>query len=216
MPVGAYELLHHAKSGLGQDVTAELETASLFMTREQADRVGPFAYLWAHSPEAGWESLRSGVADMMVGEHAPHTVEDVEPGWEDNFSVPLGITGAQEFIPLVLNAVNEGKLTLQDVVRFIAVQPAKRFGLYPQKGAIEVGSDADLTIVDLSKETVFRKEDMHTRSAHTSWEGMRARGMPVATIVRGSIVMEDGVIRGEPGYGRFTPGIGAALAEGQA
>ncbi len=215
MPVGAYELLHHAKFGLGQDVSAELETASLFMTRAQADKVGPFAYLWAHSPEAAWESLRSGVSDMIVGEHAPHTVADVEPGWEDTFSVPLGITGAQEFIPLVLNAVNEGKLTLQDAVRFASVQPAKRFGLYPRKGTIEIGSDADMTIVDLKKETVFRKEDMHTRSGHTSWDGMRVTGMPVATIVRGSIIMEDGAIRGEPGYGRFTPGIGAASAEGQ-
>ncbi len=216
MPVGAYELLRHAKFDLGQDVSAELETASLFMTRGQADKVGPFAYLWAHSPEAGWESLRNGVSDMMVGEHALHTVEDVEPGWEDTFSVPLGITGAQEFIPLVLNAVNEDRLTLEDVARFIAAKPAQRFGLYPQKGAIAVGSDADFTIVDLNKESVFRKEDMHTRSAHTSWEGMHVRGMPVATIVRGNVVMEDGKIHGSPGYGRFTPGIGAAAKEATA
>lgn len=211
MPVGAYEMLQHAKFDLGQDVSAELETAALFMTREQAERVGPFAYLWAHSAEAGWESLRNGVADMMVGEHAPHTVEEVEPGWEDNFSVPLGITGAQEFIPLVLNAVNEGRLTLEDVVRFCATQPAKRFGLYPRKGSLAVGSDADVTIVDLNREAVFHKEDMHTRSGHTSWEGMRVKGMPIYTIVRGTVVMENGRVRGEAGYGQFTPGIGAAV-----
>ncbi|ACA19931.1 Dihydropyrimidinase [Methylobacterium sp. 4-46] len=207
MPVGAYEMLRHAKFDLKQDVTAELEAASLFMSREQAERVGPFAYLWAHSPEAGWTSLRDGVADMLVGEHAPHSVEDVEPGWEDNFSVPLGITGAQEFVPLMLNAVNEGRMTLQDIARFCALQPAQRFGLYPRKGALELGADADITIVDLARETVLRKEDMHSRAGHTSWEGMRVRGMPVATIVRGQVVMEEARIVGEPGLGRFTPGI---------
>jgi dihydroorotase len=209
MPVGAYEMIRHSKFELGQDVSAELETASLFMTREQAKRVGPFAYLWAHSPEAGWDSLRSGVADMLVGEHAPHTVEDVTPGWEDNFSVPLGITGAQESLPLLLNAVNEGRLTLSDVARFCALQPAKRFGLYPRKGVLAIGSDADITIVDLGKETVFRKEDMLSRAGHTSWEGMRVKGMPVYTIVRGKVVMDGGRVVGEPGFGRFTAGIRA-------
>lgn len=210
MPVGAYEMLRHAKFDLKQDVSAELEAASLFMSREQAERVGPFAYLWAHSPEAGWNSLRDGVADMLVGEHAPHSVEDVEPGWEDNFSVPLGITGAQEFVPLMLNAVNEGKLSLGEIARFCALQPAQRFGLYPRKGALELGADADLTVVDLKKETTFRKEDMHTRSGHTSWEGMKVRGMPIHTIVRGEVVMDHGRIVSEPGFGRFTPGIMAA------
>ena len=207
MPVGAYEMLRHAKFDLKQDVTAELEAASLFMSREQAEKVGPFAYLWAHNPEAGWNSLRDGVADMLVGEHAPHSVEDVEPGWEDNFSVPLGITGAQEFVPLMLNAVNEGRMTLQDIARFCALQPAQRFGLYPRKGALELGADADITIVDLAQEAVFRKADMHSRAGHTSWEGMRVKGMPVQTIVRGQVVMDEGRIVGEPGLGRFTPGI---------
>ncbi|WP_224407384.1 amidohydrolase family protein [Afifella sp. IM 167] len=210
MPVGAYELLHHAKHDLGQDVTAELETAALFMNREQAEKVGPASYLWAVAPEAGWESVRNGVADFLVGEHAPHSIEDIADGWEDNFSVPLGITGAQEFIPLLLNAVNEGRLSLSDVVRFCALAPAQRFGIYPKKGALEIGSDADVTIVDLHKETVFRKEDMHSKAAMTSWEGMKAKGMPVYTIVRGGIVMDNGRILGEPGYGAFTPGIAAA------
>ncbi len=210
MPVGAYELLAHAKFELKQDVTAELETASLFMTREQADKVGPAAYLWASAPEAGWDSVKSGVADFLVGEHAPHTAEEIEGGWQDNFSVPLGITGAQEFIPLVLDAVNRGRLTLEDVARLCALHPAQRFGVYPRKGALEVGADADVTIVDMNAETTFRKEDMHTKSGHTSWEGMQVKGMPVYTIVRGGVVMDHGAILGNPGDGHFTPGIAAA------
>jgi dihydroorotase len=209
MPAEANELIRHAKRDLGQDVTAEMETAALFMNREQAEKVGPNAYLWAYNPEAHWSSVRDGTADMLVGEHAPHTFEETKAGWKDNFSVPLGITGAQEFIPLVLNAVNEGRLSLEDVARLCALAPAQRFGLHPRKGAIDVGADADFTIVDMAKENEFRKENMATRSGHTSWEGIRTRGMPVYTVVRGSVVMKNGEIVGRPGSGRFHAGKGA-------
>ncbi|MEP6609039.1 MAG: amidohydrolase family protein [Burkholderiaceae bacterium] len=206
MPVEANELMRHAKFELGQDVTGEMETAALFMTREQADKVGPNAYLWAYQPQEHWAAVRSGVADMLVGEHAPHTFEETLPGWQDNFGVPLGITGAQEFIPLVLNAVNQGKLTLEDVARLCALAPAKRFGQHLRKGAITVGADADFTVVDMNKSNEFRKEDMATRSGHTSWQGMQTKGMPVRTIVRGNTVMKDGVVVSKPGSGRFVPG----------
>ena len=212
MPVGAYELIRHAKFELGQQVTAELETAALFMTKKQALKVGPYAYLWAHSPEEGWNSVKNGVADMLVGEHAPHSRDDVEPGWKDNFSVPLGITGAQEFIPLVLTAVNEGRLRLEDVAKLCAETPARVFGLYPRKGTIQAGADADFTLVDMKKGATFRAAAMHSKTGLTSWEGMRATAMPVYTIVRGRVVMAKGKIVGQPGFGRFTPGVAASAA----
>lgn len=210
MPAATNEIIRHAKFDLKQDVTTELETASLFMTREQAEKVGPMAYLWAHEADAHWEALRGGVADMLVGEHAPHSFEEVQPGWEDAYSVPLGITGAQEFIPLVLNAVNEGKLTLEDVARLCSENPAKRFGVYPRKGHLGIGADADITIVDMNVENILTRANMKSRVGHTSWEGMRVRGMPVYAIVRGQKVMENGRIVGEAGYGQFIPGKAAA------
>ena len=210
MPASANELIRHAKRDLGQDVTGEMESAALFMTRAQADKVGPNAYLWAYDPQAHWAAVRDGVADMLVGEHAPHTAEETLPGWQDNFTVPLGITGAQEFIPLVLNAVNEGHLKLEDVARLCALAPAKRFSVYPRKGAIAIGADADFTIVDMNKENEFRQENMATRAGHTSWEGMRTKGMPVRTMVRGHTVMADGVVVARPGSGRFVPGAAAS------
>lgn len=207
MPAETNELIRHAKFDLGQDVTAEMEAAALFMSRRQADLVGPNTYLWAYNPDAHWRAIREGVADILVGEHAPHTYDETKSGWEDNFSVPLGITGAQEFIPLVLNAVNEGRLTLEDVARLCSLTPAKRFGLYPKKGEVMVGADADFTIVDMNKVNVFRKEDMATRANHTSWEGVSTRGMPVQTIVRGRVVMDNGQILVQPGFGVFQPGV---------
>lgn len=210
MPVGAYEMIRHAKFDLGQTVTSELECASMFMTREQKDKIGPFTYNWAHSPEEAWQSLANGVADFLVLEHAPHTREDVEPGWRDTFSVPLGMTGAQEFVPLLLNAVNEGRLNLHQVADHAAERPARTFGLFPRKGVIQVGADADLTIVDMTRKVEFRHEDMLSRAGHTSWVGMRAVGAAAWGIVRGAVVMQDGKVLSEPGYGSFTPGTAAA------
>ncbi|MFJ9449861.1 dihydroorotase family protein [Herbaspirillum sp. NPDC101397] len=209
MPPAANELVRNAKSQ-GLDISCEMEAATLFMTREQAEKVGPGAYAWAYAPEAHWEAVRNGTADMLVGEHAPHTLEEISPGWLDNFSVPLGITGAQEFIPLVLNAVNDGKLGLNDVARLCAEAPAKRFGQFPKKGRIQVGADADFTIVDMQKKQTFTVGDMHTKAGYTAWEGIGTKGMPVFTIVRGVTVMDHGKIVGVPGHGQFHPGIAAA------
>ncbi|MFJ9533233.1 dihydroorotase family protein [Herbaspirillum sp. NPDC101396] len=209
MPPAANELVRNAKSQ-GLDISCEMEAATLFMTREQAEKVGPGAYAWAYAPEAHWEAVRNGTADMLVGEHAPHTLEEISPGWLDNFSVPLGITGAQEFIPLVLNAVNDGKLGLNDVARLCAEAPAKRFGQFPKKGRIQVGADADFTIVDMQKKQTFTVGDMHTKAGYTTWEGIGTKGMPVFTIVRGVTVMDHGKIVGVPGHGQFHPGIAAA------
>lgn len=206
MPAGANEMIQHAKSFFGQDVTAEMETAALFMTREQANKVGPNAYLWAYDAETHWRSVADGTADMLVGEHAPHTFEETQAGWQDNFSVPLGITGAQEFIPLVLTAVNAGCLTLSDVSRLCAEAPARRFGQFPAKGCIALGSDGDFTIVDMKKHSVLTRDAMATRSGHTSWEGVEVTAMPIYTVVRGRPVMERGRITGTPGYGRMMKG----------
>lgn len=213
MPAGANEMIHHAKHAFGQDVTAEMETAALFMTRAQADKVGPNAYLWAYDAETHWQSVLDGTADMLVGEHAPHTFEETKPGWQDNFSVPLGITGAQEFIPLVLTAVNAGRLSLTDVARLCAEAPARRFGQFPKKGRIAVGSDGDFTIVDMRKRTMLTRDDMATRSSHTSWEGVEVTGMPVYTIVRGTPVMEMGKVTGTPGYGQMMQGRAAGSSK---
>lgn len=210
MPVGAYEMVHHAKHDLGQQVTAELELASMLMSAEQKDKVGPYAYNWAHSPKEAWQSLADGTSDFLVLEHAPHTREDVEPGWKDNFSVPLGQTGAQEMVPLMLNAVSEGRLSLHQVADHASERPAKTFGIFPRKGAILPGSDGDLTIVDMKKETVFQHEDMLSKAGHTSWVGMKATGAAVYGVVRGQVIMKDGKVLSDPGQGRFTPGTAAS------
>jgi dihydroorotase-like cyclic amidohydrolase len=109
----------------------------------------------------------------------------------------------------MLDQVNKGILTLEDLTRFCAENPARIFGLYPNKGTIQVDTDADFTLVDMDKKAVLTEKDMYTKTGFTSWEGMQVCGMPVYTIVRGQVVMEKGKITATPGCGHFMPGIAA-------
>lgn len=209
MPVGAFDFIRVAKEDFGQTIYAELEGSAMLMTRERAEKMGPRQMIWAHSPEASWQSLRNGLADVLVIEHAPHLLDELEPGWKDNFGVPLGQTGVQEFVPLMLTQINEGRLTLAVLVRLASENPAKIFGVYPRKGCIAVGSDADFTIVDLNAKQVLRDVDMRSKTGFTVWDGFEVTGMPRYTIVRGAVVMAHGKLSGKPGYGRFTKGVAA-------
>jgi len=114
--------------------------------------------------------------------------------------------GSQEFLPLMLTSVNEGKTTLENLVKLTSENPAKHFDIYPKKGSIQIGSDADFTIVDLNKEDVIKTEKMLTKSGWTNWDGYKVKGIPVYTIVRGTVVMENGKVIGKPGFGKLVTG----------
>ena len=150
------ELINHAHS-LGQTVYAELEMLPFVMDKKKAEKYGPYVVPWGKDPKIAWDWIRKGWVDVALIEHAPHTIEETEPGWKDMWDIPLGLLGAQEFLPMMLTNVNQGNLSIHDLVRVTSENPAKIFGLYPQKGAIQIGSDADLTIVDMEKEQKFTR-----------------------------------------------------------
>jgi len=141
-----------------------------------------------------------------VLEHAPHTGEEIKLGWKDNFSTPLGVIGIQEFLPLMLNEVNKGRLSLEKLVTLTSETPARVFGIYPRKGTIQVGSDADFTLVDMNQEMTLSSKNSYSRSGWTAFDGVRVKGVPTHTIIRGQIVYENGKITGSPGTGKFVPG----------
>jgi dihydroorotase (multifunctional complex type) len=202
-----YDVIRDAKAK-GWDVHAEMEASALFMTKERAEKQGPNCIISGMSDaKAGWKAMNDGTIDIVVIEHAPHTKEEMEPGRKDMWNSTLGLMGSQEFLPLMLTAVNEGKIPLQNLVKLTSENPAKHFGIYPKKGVIQVGSDADLTIIDLNKKDIIKTENMLSKSAWTNWDGYKIKGMPVYTIVRGTVVMKDGKIVGTPGCGKFVPGI---------
>jgi dihydroorotase-like cyclic amidohydrolase len=195
MPDEAYDLIGFSKAR-GQKVYAELEACSFLIPKEMAKRIGPKSYVFSKNPEKAWEAIRSGLADVLVLEHAPHTADEIASG------------GAQEFLPLMLNEVNKGRVSLEKLVSLTSESPAKIFGLYPKKGTIQIGSDADLTIVDLDEELVLSNEKSFSKSGSTAFDGVRVKGVPKYTIVRGEVVFENGEIKGRPGFGKFAPGIG--------
>ena len=107
---------------------------------------------------------------------------------------------------MLSEGVNKGRTSLAKLVEIACANPAKAFGIYPRKGAIRVGSDADLVIVDLQKEMTVRADKLHHISDFTPYEGWKIKGWPVLTMVRGNVIMEKGGIVGQAGYGTYIPG----------
>lgn len=138
----------------------------------------------------------------IASDHAPHLKEEfigVPPeeahlGWGDLLSF---------YLLLFLNAVNEGVVSIQRVVKLCSENPAKLLGLYPKKGAIHVGSDADLVVVDMRKEYTISAEISNSKCGWSIWDGMKVRGAPRYVILRGEVIAEEGRITGRPGLGKF-------------
>jgi dihydroorotase-like cyclic amidohydrolase len=204
MKSGDHDLIARARDR-GQTVHAELECLPFMVDEERRAEYGPYAVVSGKDPSVAAERVRDGWATTMVNEHAPHTREEIEPGWEDAWHLPLGLMGSQEHLPHVLTWVNEGRFELEDVVRLEAENPARIFGLYPRKGSIQVGTDADFTIVDMDRERTFTEDMVESKSGWTLFDGETFTGWPVRTVVRGESVMVDGEIRAEQGDGEFVP-----------
>lgn len=202
MPEGAYDLITDAKNR-GQDVYAELEACSFLIDKEFAERVGPKTYVHGRNIPRAKQFLNSDSCDVLVLEHAPHHKDEVQEGWKNNFEAPLGVIGVQEFLPLMLNEVNKGTLTLERLVYLTSEQPSKIFKVYPRKGAIMIGSDADFTIVDMNKEHVLSDKDTYSNSGWTTFDGVKVKGMPVYTIIRGEVAAENGKVVNRPGFGKM-------------
>ena len=134
-----------------------------------------------------WKGIASGVADVLGSDHAPHTIEEKARPYPAS---PSGMPGVQTLVPIMLTHVAEGRLTLERFVDLTSHGPHRIFGL-ADKGRLAEGFDADLTIVDLKARRTIRSEAMATRSGWTPFDGFEARGWPMATVIRGRVVMRD-------------------------
>jgi dihydroorotase len=153
-----------------------------------------------------WDALMDGTVDIIATDHAPHTPE--EKTRNDIWTVDCGFPGVETQMPLMLTEVNSGRATLQDYVRWSAEAPAKIWGLYPRKGALTVGSDADIAIVDLKRTWTIDDALIQSRSKISPWHGRQATALPIHTIVRGRFVMKDRILQEEArGTGRSVHAI---------
>lgn len=153
-----------------------------------------------------WRALNDGTIDLIASDHAPHSDAEVAQALVNAFESTLGsIVTLEHALALYLNEVSgKGRISFDRVIQLMSVNVAKHLGVYPRKGAILVGSDADLALVDPSREEVITKESLQTKCGNSPHIGKRLKGWPVGTLVRGTFVMRDRKIVGEPGYGKFT------------
>lgn len=190
-------------------VSAETSPHFLIFTRNDISRLGPFLKVspglkTSEDCAALWDALASGVIDIVATDHAPGTREEKEVGWNDIWSAQIGVPGVETLLSLMLTeGVAKGRLTLERMVDVLCVKPAQTFGLYPRKGVIREGSDADLVILDLQKETTISAGKLHYKVGWTPYEGMRVKGAPVMTMSRGVVLLEDEKIVGKPEHGQF-------------
>ena len=145
--------------------------------------------------EGVWRGLAQGVIDVLGSDHAPHTLEEKARPYPDS---PSGMTGVQTLVPVMLDHVAAGRLTLQRFVDLTSAGPQRLFGL-TGKGRLAAGYDADLTIVDLARQETIRDGWIGSRSQWTPYDGKRVTGWPVGTIIRGRRVMWEGEIVGPSG-----------------
>ncbi len=190
------ELIRQAQKE-GLPVTAETCPHYLFLTNESYKEIGPVMKVFPLVKEKEdqdeiWNGIADGTISSVCSDHAPHTEEEKSG---DLWTMPAGMCGVETIVPLLLNAVNEGRLSLLKFSELLSSNPAKNFGIFPKKGSLAIGTDADITILDMDKKWTIKREDLHSKSKITAYDGFEITGKPVQTIVRGETIMKDNEIK---------------------
>jgi dihydropyrimidinase len=173
----------------------------------------------AESQKHVWTGLANDTFQIFSSDHAAFRYDDPhgkKVGGEDaSFEhVPNGIPGLETRMPLLFSeGVVAGRISLNRFVRLTATNPARLYGLYPRKGTIAVGSDADIAIWDPDRKVTIRNEDLHHAVDYTPYEGRQVTGWPQIVLSRGEIVVEDGTLLAVPGRGQFLPCDAPALGD---
>jgi len=153
--------------------------------------------------DALWEALADGTIDVIGADHVPRRRATKEkPVWQ----ATQGFPGTATILPVLLHeGYHKGRLGLQRIAQIFSSTPARLFGIAATKGDVQVGHDADLTLVDLDHEHVVDPVELGSWSDYSPYEGRVLRGWPVRTIVRGTTVMQDHRVTGAAGHGRYIP-----------
>jgi dihydropyrimidinase len=156
-----------------------------------------------------WEGITQGVFKVFSSDHCPYYYEGsggkLNPKARTSFRwVPNGIPGVQTRLPILFSeGVAKGRITLEHFVALTSTNHAKMYGLYPKKGSIAVGADADLVVWDPKRKEKIRQAVLHHGSDYTPWEGFEVVGWPIKTILKGRVAFDEGRITGAPGDGKF-------------
>jgi len=147
-----------------------------------------------HHQEALWSALNNNIVDIIASDHAPHTLDEKSAPYPKS---PSGTPGVQTLVPIMLNHVNNGKLSLSKLVSLWSSGP-ERIHKISGKGRIQEGYDADFTIVDMNKEMIITNDQQRSKSKWTPYDGTKVKGWPTHTVVRGNVVMQEDDIISQP------------------
>lgn len=193
----------------GVMVTTEVCPHHLVFQRDEMNRLGPKSKMnpplrSKQDRAALWSALLRGMIDITVSDHAPCPIEKKDAGSEDIREAWSGVDGIQMILRVLLSeGINKGRLSFSRLLRISSRNPARIFGLYPKKGVIQIGSDADFVLIDPTKEEKITSDMMLSKCGWTLYEGMIMIGVPQMTFVRGVKIYEEGKIHGKPGHGKF-------------
>lgn len=178
----------------GLPLSAETCPHYLLLTDDAYAQVGPAMKVFppvrrAEDQQALWQGLRDGTIISVGSDHAPHTVEEKQL---DLAEQPAGTIGVETLAPLLLDQMASGRISPERLAYVLSESTARLYGLYPRKGAVLPGSDADLTVVDPTATRTIRNEDLHAKHPFSVWDGRNVTGLPVASVLRGVLAMRDG------------------------
>lgn len=216
----------HSSTPEGADIVAQaraagypisVETAQhfLFLDVEDFQRIGAFALCNPPLRQRGnadrlWEALENGKINCVATDHAPYTIEEKLRGQDSVWTTPAGLNHIQTANQLLIGEGIRRKVPLTRLAQLFATNPARLFNIFPRKGAITIGGDADMFLFDPLEEWTVVAEHMFYKQKWTPFAGMKVSGRVKRTWVRGTTVFEDGAPKGtitvKPGFGRFIPG----------
>ena len=202
---------------LGQRIWTESCPQYLLLSDEEMAKYGPLAKIGpplrpADGPDqdALWRGLEQGHISITASDHAPYPQELKQVGWDNIFvdpngaSVPFGSPGIETLVPLMYSeGVVQRGLPIWWLARVMSENPARIFGLYPRKGVIQVGSDADLLILNPNGDRIITARDHRSNAGYSLFEGWQVQGRPHMTLLRGKVLLNQGTLEQQPGYGGF-------------
>jgi len=193
----------------GTHVTTESCPHYLYFDHKDFEDIGPAAKCAPpirsrENVEALWEMVFNGQVDVINSDHSPCEWKDKEKGMENIWKAWGGITGIQMLLPVLLSeGVNKRGLPLTTLTKLISANPARIYGVYPRKGVIALGADADLVVVDLDQKWTLSSDQLFSRNQHSAYVGRTFKGKVLKTFVRGKLVYDKGKILPLPGYGQL-------------
>ena len=218
--VSAEEAMNEIRSAQARGLKIFGETCPqyLLLTADDLDKPGMDGAMWCCSPPprdataqaAIWQGLRNGVFQVLSSDHAPYRFDEtgkLKNGPNASFKeIANGIPGIELRLPLLYSeGVGTGRIDVNQFVALASTNAARLYGLYPRKGTIAIGSDADLAIWDTGKTVSITYDMLHDRAGYTPYEGRTITGWPDTVISRGRVVIDGGELRVESGSGEFLP-----------